>query len=158
MIVYYCFLVSCRIGEYISLDLFSFVNHTSSCALTPRIVNYVQTSVIYCQTPRIVTRCKVVLLVNSIECAISLTSACMRACGFGRACTCVCVLARTCACVRACVCVCVRAQCVYVCVCACVCVCVCVCVCWCKGWVVFFLLHSIGLMLFFSSVGDEDRC
>ena len=35
--LYYCFLVFCHIGEYISLDLFCFVNLTSSCSLIPRV-------------------------------------------------------------------------------------------------------------------------
>ena len=34
-LMYYCFLVFPCIGEYISLDLFCFVNLTSSCSLTP---------------------------------------------------------------------------------------------------------------------------
>ena len=33
--VYYCFLVFRRIGEYISLNLFYCVNHTSRCSLIP---------------------------------------------------------------------------------------------------------------------------
>ena len=33
----YRFLVFCRIGEYISLDLFYFVNLTTSCSLIPRV-------------------------------------------------------------------------------------------------------------------------
>ena len=36
-LAYYCFLVFRRIGEYISLDLFNFVNLTSSCSLTSRL-------------------------------------------------------------------------------------------------------------------------
>ena len=34
-LVFHCFLVFRRIGEYISLDLFRFVNITSSCLLIP---------------------------------------------------------------------------------------------------------------------------
>ena len=37
-LVYYCFLVFRRIGEYISLDLFCFVSLTSSCLFIPRIM------------------------------------------------------------------------------------------------------------------------
>ena len=35
MCVYYCFLVFRRIGEYISLNQFYFVNLTSSCSFIP---------------------------------------------------------------------------------------------------------------------------
>ena len=34
--VYYCFLLFHRIGEFISLDVFYFVNLTSSCSLIPQ--------------------------------------------------------------------------------------------------------------------------
>ena len=37
-LVFHCFLVFCRIGEYISLDLFYFVNLTGSCSLIPCIL------------------------------------------------------------------------------------------------------------------------
>ena len=38
--MYYCFLLFRRIGEYISLDLFYFVNLTSSCSLIPGVCGY----------------------------------------------------------------------------------------------------------------------
>ena len=36
VLVYYCFLVFRRVGDYISPDLFNFVNLTSSCSLIPQ--------------------------------------------------------------------------------------------------------------------------
>ena len=50
VLVCYCFLVFRRIGEYVSLDLFYFVNLTSSCSLIPglRFQSYVRGGACVC--------------------------------------------------------------------------------------------------------------
>ena len=134
-IEYYCSLVFFRIGKYISLHLFCFAKHTS-CSVIPRTINYVQTSVNYCQTPRIVKPLggrffywpaplnvqsvlhvrvcvRVGLDVRARVRVYLRAHVCVRAC----VCVCVCAHVSVCACMSACVCACVRAS-----VRACVCV------------------------------------